>query len=176
MWKARSVSYAIPVAQNETFRLRGRLRGRLPASLVYVLVVSPWPAVPSTLMPLPSRSTSAGCAYRKSPLACAYRKLHSAKLATVSIRQRHGIAAVGRFSGSGRTPCGLFGITSCWAVEQTSDQRPTFAIRKRQIRSAHRGRVRSPSSPSICHHSLQPLLSPRACPHRKLRSSPPLVP
>ena len=33
---------------------------RFPASLVYVLIVSPPPAVPSILMPLPSRSTSAG--------------------------------------------------------------------------------------------------------------------
>ncbi len=31
-------------------------QGRFPASLIYVLIVSPWPAVPSTLMPLPSRS------------------------------------------------------------------------------------------------------------------------
>src|SRR5260370_32072049 len=35
-------------------------QGRFPASLIYVLIVSPWPAVPSTFMPLPSRSTSAG--------------------------------------------------------------------------------------------------------------------
>src|SRR6266404_6091416 len=28
--------------------------------VIYVLIVSPWPAVPSTFMPLPSRSTSAG--------------------------------------------------------------------------------------------------------------------
>ena len=35
-------------------------QGRLPASLIYVLVVSPWPAVPSTFMPLPFRNTSAG--------------------------------------------------------------------------------------------------------------------
>src|SRR6267378_3193949 len=33
---------------------------RFPASLIYVLMVSPPPSVPSTLMPLPSRSTSAG--------------------------------------------------------------------------------------------------------------------
>src|SRR5882762_1462885 len=33
---------------------------RFPASLIYVLIVSSPPAVPSTLMPLPSRSTSAG--------------------------------------------------------------------------------------------------------------------
>src|SRR6266481_4204974 len=33
---------------------------RFPASLIYVLIVSPPPAVPSILMPLPSRSTSAG--------------------------------------------------------------------------------------------------------------------
>src|SRR5258707_15744583 len=33
---------------------------RFPVSLIYVLIVSPWPAVPSTFMPLPSRSTSAG--------------------------------------------------------------------------------------------------------------------
>src|SRR5258708_1732131 len=33
-------------------------QGRFPVSLIYV--VSPWPAVPSTFMPLPSRSTSAG--------------------------------------------------------------------------------------------------------------------
>src|SRR5260221_10931949 len=33
---------------------------RFPASLIYVLIVSPWPAVPSTFMPLPFRSTSAG--------------------------------------------------------------------------------------------------------------------
>src|SRR6266550_5669651 len=33
---------------------------RFPASLIYVLIVSPPPSVPSTLMPLPSRSTSAG--------------------------------------------------------------------------------------------------------------------
>src|SRR5260370_14530690 len=32
---------------------------RFPVSLIYVLIVSPWPAVPSTFMPLPSRSTSA---------------------------------------------------------------------------------------------------------------------
>ncbi len=31
-------------------------QGRFPASLIYVLIVSPWPAVPSTLMPLPSRT------------------------------------------------------------------------------------------------------------------------
>src|SRR5258708_17900585 len=35
-------------------------QGRFPVSLTYVLSVSPWPAVPSTFMPLPSRSTSAG--------------------------------------------------------------------------------------------------------------------
>ncbi len=35
-------------------------QGRFPASLIYVLIVSPWPAVPSTFMPLPFRSTSAG--------------------------------------------------------------------------------------------------------------------
>src|SRR5258708_9458744 len=35
-------------------------QGRFPLSLIYVLVVSPSPAVPSTFMPLPSRSTSAG--------------------------------------------------------------------------------------------------------------------
>src|SRR5437879_8055516 len=28
---------------------------RFPASLIYVLIVSPWPSVPSTLMPLPFR-------------------------------------------------------------------------------------------------------------------------
>src|SRR5207248_9852940 len=33
---------------------------RFPASLIYVLIVSPPPAGPSILMPLPSRSTSAG--------------------------------------------------------------------------------------------------------------------
>src|SRR6266576_5326406 len=33
---------------------------RFLASLIYVLIVSPPPAVPSILMPLPSRSTSAG--------------------------------------------------------------------------------------------------------------------
>src|SRR6266404_4145992 len=33
-------------------------QGRFPASLIYVLIASPSPAVPSTLMPLPSRSTS----------------------------------------------------------------------------------------------------------------------
>src|SRR5258708_38415185 len=35
-------------------------QSRFPVSLTYVLSVSPWPAVPSTFMPLPSRSTSAG--------------------------------------------------------------------------------------------------------------------
>src|SRR5215467_10889347 len=35
-------------------------QGRFPASLIYVLIVSPSPAVPSTFMPLPSRNTSAG--------------------------------------------------------------------------------------------------------------------
>src|SRR5882762_8739323 len=35
-------------------------QGRFPASLIYVLVVSPSPAVPSTFIPLPFRSTSAG--------------------------------------------------------------------------------------------------------------------
>jgi hypothetical protein len=34
--------------------------GRFPASLTYGLIVSPSPAVPSTLIPLPCRSTSAG--------------------------------------------------------------------------------------------------------------------
>ena|SRR5437879_11659038 len=34
-------------------------QGRFPASLIYVLIVGPWPAVPSTFMPLPFRSTSA---------------------------------------------------------------------------------------------------------------------
>jgi hypothetical protein len=34
--------------------------GRFPASLIYMMIVSPSPAVPSTPMPLPSRSTSAG--------------------------------------------------------------------------------------------------------------------
>jgi hypothetical protein len=34
--------------------------GRFPASLIYVLIVSPSPAVPPTPMPLPSRSISAG--------------------------------------------------------------------------------------------------------------------
>src|SRR6266481_6002948 len=33
---------------------------RFPASLIHVLIVSPPPAVPSILMPLPFRSTSAG--------------------------------------------------------------------------------------------------------------------
>src|SRR5258708_39392811 len=33
---------------------------RFPVSLIYVLIVSPWSGVPSTFMPLPSRSTSAG--------------------------------------------------------------------------------------------------------------------
>src|SRR5229473_593901 len=33
---------------------------RFPASLIFVLIVSPSPAVPSTVMPLPSRSISAG--------------------------------------------------------------------------------------------------------------------
>ena len=33
---------------------------RFSASLIYVLIVSPSPAVPPTLMPLPSRNTSAG--------------------------------------------------------------------------------------------------------------------
>src|SRR5467141_539175 len=36
----------------------GLCQSRFPVSLIYV--VSPWPAVPSTFMPLPSRSTSAG--------------------------------------------------------------------------------------------------------------------
>src|SRR6267378_8345003 len=35
-------------------------QGRFPASLIYVRIVSPSPAVPSTFMPLPSCSTSAG--------------------------------------------------------------------------------------------------------------------
>ena len=35
-------------------------KGRFPASLIYVLIVSPSPAVPPTFMPLPSRNTSAG--------------------------------------------------------------------------------------------------------------------
>src|SRR5215468_4010348 len=35
-------------------------QGRFPASLQYVFIVSPSPAVPSTFMPLPSRNTSAG--------------------------------------------------------------------------------------------------------------------
>jgi hypothetical protein len=35
-------------------------QGRFPASLIYVLIVSPSPAVPSLFMPLPSRNTSAG--------------------------------------------------------------------------------------------------------------------
>ena len=35
-------------------------QGRFPASLIYVLIVSPSPAVPPTFMPLPSRNTSAG--------------------------------------------------------------------------------------------------------------------
>src|SRR5258708_3401854 len=35
-------------------------QGRFPLSLIYVLIVSPWPAVPSTFMPLPSGGTSAG--------------------------------------------------------------------------------------------------------------------
>jgi hypothetical protein len=35
-------------------------QGRFPASLIYEPLVSPSPAAPSTLMPLPSRSTSAG--------------------------------------------------------------------------------------------------------------------
>jgi hypothetical protein len=34
----------------------GFCQGRFPSSLIYVLIVSPWPAVPSTLMPLPSRT------------------------------------------------------------------------------------------------------------------------
>src|SRR6516165_6854791 len=33
---------------------------RFPASIIYVLIVSPSPAVPSTFMPLPSRNISAG--------------------------------------------------------------------------------------------------------------------
>src|SRR5260370_37481782 len=33
---------------------------RFPVSLICVLIVSPWPAVPSSFMPLHSRSTSAG--------------------------------------------------------------------------------------------------------------------
>src|SRR5215469_15556669 len=35
-------------------------QGRFPASLTYVLIVSPSHAVPQTFMPLPSRNTSAG--------------------------------------------------------------------------------------------------------------------
>jgi len=35
-------------------------QGRFPASLIYVLIVSPSTAVPPTFMPLPSRNTSAG--------------------------------------------------------------------------------------------------------------------
>src|SRR5215469_16977492 len=35
-------------------------QGRFPASLQYVFIVSPSPAVPSTFMPLPSRNTPAG--------------------------------------------------------------------------------------------------------------------
>src|SRR6516164_455378 len=35
-------------------------QARFPASLIYALIVSPSPAVPSTFMPLPSRNTSAG--------------------------------------------------------------------------------------------------------------------
>ena len=35
-------------------------QGGFPASLIYVLIVSPSPAVASTFMPLPSRNTSAG--------------------------------------------------------------------------------------------------------------------
>src|SRR6516164_1972620 len=35
-------------------------QGRFPASLIYVLLVSPSPAVPPTFTPLPSRNTSAG--------------------------------------------------------------------------------------------------------------------
>ena len=38
----------------------GFCQGRFPVSLLYVLIVSPSSAVPSTLMPLPSRNTSAG--------------------------------------------------------------------------------------------------------------------
>src|SRR6516164_7288166 len=34
--------------------------GRFPASLLYALIVSPSPAVPSTFTPLPSCNTSAG--------------------------------------------------------------------------------------------------------------------
>src|SRR5258708_23270090 len=39
---------------------QGFCQWRFPASLIHVLFVSPWPAVPSTFMPLPFRSTSAG--------------------------------------------------------------------------------------------------------------------
>src|SRR5215813_6580736 len=35
-------------------------QGRFPISLIYVLIVSPSPAVPPTFTPLPSRNTSAG--------------------------------------------------------------------------------------------------------------------
>ena len=40
--------------------LGGPLPGGFPASLLYVLIVSPARVVPSTFMPLPSRNTSAG--------------------------------------------------------------------------------------------------------------------
>ena len=35
-------------------------QGKFPSSLIYVLIVEPVGCVPSTFMPLPSRSTSAG--------------------------------------------------------------------------------------------------------------------
>jgi len=50
-------------------------QGRFPASLIYVPIVSPWPAVPSTLMPLPSRQDKSG---RVAPRGQIY--LYSCKL------------------------------------------------------------------------------------------------
>src|SRR5215475_7867675 len=49
-------------------------QGRFPASLIYVLIVSPSPAVPSTFMPLPSRSISAGrpVVLDTAPLPCPF--------------------------------------------------------------------------------------------------------
>src|SRR6516162_4710726 len=49
-------------------------QGRFPASLMYVVIVSPSPAVPPAFMPLPSRNTSAGrpVVLDTAPLPCPF--------------------------------------------------------------------------------------------------------
>src|SRR5207244_8170894 len=57
-WPEQELIALRPLMINQTWEPPAK--GGLPASLIYVLIVSPSPAVASTFMPLPLRNTSAG--------------------------------------------------------------------------------------------------------------------